>query len=110
MKIAVDARTMGSSPSGIGMYTYNFLCEFAKDSETELILISDVDISEQMQEMKKLGIPVWETSIPKCGSISLFCVCETNAKGDTTGYILGAQQSFTKKNDRIPGKNRFDRT
>lgn len=59
MKIAVDARTMGSSPSGIGMYTYNFLCEFAKDPETELILISDVDTSEQMQEMKRLGIPVY---------------------------------------------------
>ena len=59
MKIAVDARTMGSIPSGIGMYTYNFLCEFAKYPELELILISDVDTSEQMQEMKNLGIPVY---------------------------------------------------
>lgn len=59
MKIAVDVRTMGSRPSGIGMYTYNFLCELAKKPQVELVLISDVDTSEQMMSMRQLNIPVY---------------------------------------------------
>lgn len=59
MRLAVDVRTMGSRPSGIGMYTYNFLCELAKYPDVELMLISDVDTSEQMQTMKKKQIPIY---------------------------------------------------
>lgn len=59
MKIAVDVRTMGSRPSGIGMYIFNFLCELSGYPDLELILISDVDTSEQMKEMKKRNIPVY---------------------------------------------------
>lgn len=59
MKIAVDVRTMGSRPSGIGMYIFNFLCELSGYPDLELILISDVDTSEQMKEMKKRDIPVY---------------------------------------------------
>lgn len=30
MKIAIDARTLGSKPSGIGMYLFDFLKELVK--------------------------------------------------------------------------------
>ncbi len=59
IKLAIDARTMGSRPSGIGMYLYNFLKELAEYEEIEPVLITDVDISEQIVYFKNKGIAVY---------------------------------------------------
>lgn len=58
MKIVVDARTMGSRPSGIGMYLYDFLKELIKDKEFEFILLSDVETSEYMNYFRKMGVDI----------------------------------------------------
>lgn len=61
MKIAVDARTMGSCPSGIGIYLYDFVKELVLGKENyrfDFLLISDVATSEQMDFFLKQGIPV----------------------------------------------------
>ena len=58
MKLMADVRTMASQPSGVGIYIYNFLIEILRDPDIELVLISDVDESGQMQEMKQKGIRV----------------------------------------------------
>lgn len=58
MRLMVDVRTMASQPSGVGMYVYNFIKEVQKCSDVELILISDVDESCQMQEMKRSDVRI----------------------------------------------------
>ena len=39
MKIAIDARTLGSRPSGVGMYLNDFLKQLIKYEDMELSLI-----------------------------------------------------------------------
>ena len=39
MKIAVDARTLGSRPSGVGMYLNDFLKVLMKYREFEFVLL-----------------------------------------------------------------------
>lgn len=58
MDLMIDARTMGNRPSGIGLYLYSFLKEIAKEKDIKLYLISDVDVSEEMQDMKSRGAHV----------------------------------------------------
>jgi glycosyltransferase involved in cell wall biosynthesis len=58
MKIAIDARTLGSRPSGVGMYLNDFLRELIKYPEFEFILLSDVAESEYMRYFMKQGIEV----------------------------------------------------
>lgn len=60
MKIAVDARTLGSRPSGIGMYLNDFLEQLTKYEEFEWVLITDVAESEYMKKFKFRGIEVHE--------------------------------------------------
>ena len=57
MKIIVDARTMGSSPSGVGIYAYNFLKELI-NKEYSIILLTDISDSKQMKQMEQLGVLV----------------------------------------------------
>lgn len=58
MRIVVDARAMGSRPSGVGMYTFDFLKELIKYDEFEFILLSDVATSEYIKYFEKMGIEV----------------------------------------------------
>lgn len=58
MKIAVDARTLGSRPSGVGMYLNDFLKQLVKYEELEFVLISDVAESEYIKAFEKMGITV----------------------------------------------------
>ena len=64
MKIAVDARTLGSCPSGIGIYLYDFIRALAAEKGTDglddvsLVLLTDVAESEQIQHLKAMGMPV----------------------------------------------------
>lgn len=58
MKIAVDARTMGSRPSGVGMYLFDFLKQLIKYKEFEFVLLSDVAESEYIKYFAQRGIEV----------------------------------------------------
>lgn len=59
MKIAVDARTLGSRPSGVGMYLNDFLKQLMKYEDLEFVLISDVAESEYIKSFIKKGIKVY---------------------------------------------------
>ena len=56
MKIAVDARTLGSRPSGVGMYLNDFLKVLMKYREFEFVLLSDVAESEYIRYFMEKGI------------------------------------------------------
>lgn len=58
MKIAVDARTMGSRPSGVGMYLFDFLKQLVKYDEFEFVLLSDVADSEYIKYFAQRGVEV----------------------------------------------------
>lgn len=58
MKIAIDARTLGSRPSGVGMYLNDFLKQLMKYEEFEFVLLSDVAESEYIKYFRKQGIEV----------------------------------------------------
>ena len=55
MKILIDARSMGTKPSGIGMYIYNFAKELVKEPDMEIHLLSDIATSNEMQAMEQAG-------------------------------------------------------
>lgn len=58
MKIAIDARTLGSKPSGIGMYLFDFLKELVKYKEFDICLITDVTKSEYIKSCSKMGMKI----------------------------------------------------
>ena len=58
MKVAIDARTLGSRPSGVGMYLNDFLKQLIKYKDIEFVLISDVAESEYIKSFKNKGIEV----------------------------------------------------
>ena len=55
MKVAIDARTLGSRPSGVGMYLNDFLKQLIKYKDIEFVLISDVAESEYIKSFKNKG-------------------------------------------------------
>ena len=59
MKIAIDARTLGSRPSGVGMYLNDFLKQLIKYEDMEFVLISDVAESEYIKSFQNKGIKVY---------------------------------------------------
>ena len=75
MKIAIDARTLGSRPSGIGMYLNDFLKELIKYEEFEFVLISDVAESEYIKNFAEQGIEIYthgKTTYKSAGVIGYF--------------------------------------
>lgn len=58
MNIVVDARTMGSRPSGIGFYLFDFVKELIKNDNFQITLLTDVAESEQILYIEAKGIPV----------------------------------------------------
>lgn len=58
MKIAIDARSMGSRPSGVGMYLFDFLKQLIQYDELEFVLLSDVATSEYIKYFQEKGIEV----------------------------------------------------
>lgn len=71
ISILMDARAMGTRPSGIGMYIYNLVKELSKHEDLSLSLITDVSQSEEMKEMKKT-VKVLEYGKPASKSLALF--------------------------------------
>lgn len=58
MFLMVDARTLGDSPSGIGLYLYSFLKEIVKEPSIKLYLLSDVDTSSEIKNIKAQGAKI----------------------------------------------------
>ncbi len=68
----MDARVMGTRPSGIGMYIYYLVRELSRYPEFHFALVTDVSESEEMKEMKDMGMTVYEYGRPISKSIHLF--------------------------------------
>jgi glycosyltransferase involved in cell wall biosynthesis len=58
IRIAADARNLGSRPSGVGMYFYDFLKILGKDERFTFILLTDVQTSEYIKECRQAGMEV----------------------------------------------------
>ena len=52
IEVVVDARTMGSQPSGIGFYLYDFLKGLIHAEKLHIKLITDVAESEQIHYLR----------------------------------------------------------
>jgi glycosyltransferase involved in cell wall biosynthesis len=57
MRLLVDVRKLSDKPSGIGYYTYNFLESILEES-FEIILVSDVIQSKELNELKDKGVEI----------------------------------------------------
>lgn len=55
MKLVVDIRSLGSKPSGIGIYAYDFIRQMLADKRFEIYLLTDVAVSEQVKDLEKMG-------------------------------------------------------
>lgn len=73
MNIVIDARTMGSRPSGIGIYLFNFLKEMIKNPNYHITLLTDVATSGEIRYMKEHGIEVREYGKVVYRSVAVFC-------------------------------------
>ena len=58
MKLLVDARALGKRPSGIGMYIFNMISELKKYSQLEIVLVSDIAESKEMNMLANQGIRI----------------------------------------------------
>lgn len=58
MKLLVDVRTLGTHPSGIGMYLYHFIWGLKKYDDIHIELITDVEESEEIRQLKEADIPM----------------------------------------------------
>lgn len=58
IRIIIDARSMGSQPSGIGFYTFDFLKELIHAPELQISLITDVAESEQILYLQRQKISI----------------------------------------------------
>ena len=53
MKLLIDARNLGSKPSGIGMYAYNWIKALEKNKDINIHVIVDVVESPQVKELQE---------------------------------------------------------
>ena len=58
MRLMIDARTLGSRPSGIGIYTHSYIQELRKNPQIELSLLSDVSESDELTALRQQGVQV----------------------------------------------------
>ena len=70
LKIAVDARPLGSKPSGVGMYLNDFLEQLITYDEFEWVLFTDVKKSEYIKRFEARGIKVIAWDKPEIGRAS----------------------------------------
>lgn len=58
IKVLIDVRTLGSNPSGVGYYAYNFILGLRHNPDLKLILVTDVCQSPELEKLKHLGLEV----------------------------------------------------
>jgi len=59
MRLLIDARKMSYKPSGIGIYIYRYVLGLYQYSKIEMILVTDVEESDEIKELKDKGIAVY---------------------------------------------------
>lgn len=71
VRIVIDARTLGSRPSGIGMYLNDFLKQLKQYKEFEFTLLTDVAESEYIKHFANQGIKViaWGKHVYKSAGV-----------------------------------------
>lgn len=72
MKMLIDARSLGSHPSGVGIYLYDFLMELIKQDAIEITLLSDVAISNEMRTLAQKNVPIITYGKPISQSAGVF--------------------------------------
>ncbi|MDD3028209.1 MAG: glycosyltransferase family 1 protein [Erysipelotrichaceae bacterium] len=72
IKLLIDARTLGSSPSGVGYYAYNFILGLHKNPDLKLILASDVCQSDELNHLRDLGLEIVSYGKPIKKSFKVF--------------------------------------
>ena len=70
INVLLDARAMGTRPSGIGMYIYNLVKELSKYKDLNFLFISDVSVSEEMREIRQ-SLKVLDYGKPVYKNLSL---------------------------------------
>lgn len=60
MKIVVDLRKLSYKPSGIGMYTYNFVAALIKQKNIDIIGVTDVQESFELLNLQTNGLKIIE--------------------------------------------------
>lgn len=66
MRILVDLRKISSKPSGIGIYTYNFVKALTKFKDIEIIGVSDILESEEILDLnRKINISLYGVKVDK---------------------------------------------
>lgn len=59
MKVLVDLRKLSKRPSGIGIYSYEFIkATLALSNDIRFVAVTDVEESIQIKELKNLGISI----------------------------------------------------
>lgn len=58
MKMLVDLRKLSQNPSGIGIYAYNFVKGLMKVKELELFGVTDVLLSDEINELNEEGLKI----------------------------------------------------
>lgn len=71
MKIVIDARTLGSKPSGIGIYAFNYIKELI-NSKHNIVLLTDVETSGEMQYLKAQNVEIISYGISVYRSAQVF--------------------------------------
>ena len=75
LKIAVDARTLGSRPSGVGMYLNDFLEQLITYDEFEWVLFTDVKESEYIKRFGRLIRLFLLISVEALRHLSQYTIC-----------------------------------
>lgn len=58
MKLLVDVRTLGTHPSGIGMYLYHFIWGLKEYDDIHIELLADVAESKEIRRLEEAHIPI----------------------------------------------------
>ena len=72
MKLLIDARNLGSKPSGVGMYAYNWINALKEFEEIDVHVIVDVVESSQIKELDtddKVTVHSYGTSANKSANV-----------------------------------------
>ncbi len=72
MTVLIDARTLGANPSGVGMYTYNYIQGIRRTSDWRVVLITDVIESVQMRQLQEEGVEIHAYGKPAAKTWKVF--------------------------------------
>ena len=72
MKILMDGRSLGTRPSGIGIYIYTLIRGVMRYEGYDFSIVTDVCSSDQMKELQEAGVMIYEYGKPVSKNTALF--------------------------------------